>query len=111
MSEVRGGAAWLNEAVETLPCEIEMPEGWGAALRASGQVIDGNNDRRRYPRWVCRAGTAMRFQQNIPAIRRSEAWTRILLRNVSRCGTGFFHSEQLFPEEEAMVTSALKGLP
>lgn len=43
---------------------------------------------------------------SLPTISRQEAWCRILLRNVSRRGAGFFHSEQLFPEEETMIVFA-----
>lgn len=93
----------MNQATEALPCEIEFPEGWEEKQRAAGRMIDGNDERRRYPRWVCRAPAAMRLQQSIPSIPRSEAWVRILLRNVSRCGTGFVHSKQLFPEEECLL--------
>ncbi len=103
MPEVSGGATGLNQAAESLPCEIVFPEGLEAGLRAGGRMIDGDDDRRRFPRLACRTTAAMRCTQAIPAIRRVETWVRIVLRNVSRCGAGLWHSEQLFPEEECLL--------
>jgi len=91
------------QTVESLSCNIELPDDWDDRQRSLVQVVDNNQNRRRYPRQTCRANAAMRPRKTLPPIRRNETWSRILLQNISRCGVGFLHSEQLYPEEEAII--------
>jgi len=93
----------MTQNVETLHCEIELPDDWEQWQRSTGQIADGRHDRRRYPRFACNSHAALRCTTTLPSIPRSGIWCRILLRNVSRCGAGFLHSEQLFPDEEALI--------
>ena len=90
-------------AVESLSCELELPANWEESQRASGHLVGDHSDERRYPRKACHIHAALCVRETLPAIRRELVWTRILLRNISRCGTGFLHSEQLFPDEEAVI--------
>ena len=89
--------------VESLSCELELPTDWEDRQRASGYLVGDHQDRRRYPRKACHIHAAMRVRKTLPTVRREVAWTRILLLNISRCGAGFLHSEQLFPDEEAVI--------
>ena len=91
------------EYVESLSCELELPEDWEERLRLSSQMVDGCHDQRRHPRVACHSHAALRPCNTLPAISRKAIWSRILLQNISRCGAGLLHSEQLFPEEEALL--------
>ena len=85
----------------TLECEIVIPLGYESKARASRQLIDPNEDQRRYPRQDCQTVAALKYEDFCPALRRSDKFRRIVLRNLSRCGVGFLHSEQMFPHENA----------
>ena len=91
------------QTVEALSCDIELPEDWQDRQQSVGQLVDEYEATRRYPRRACSASAAMRLQRTLPAIRRQSIWSRVLLQNISRCGAGFLHSEQLFPNEEAVI--------
>lgn len=91
------------QTVESLVCELELPDDWEDRLRSYGQMVDSHLDQRRYPRKTCHTHAALQSRKTLPAIRRKTVWSRILLQNISRCGAGFLHSEQLFPDEEALI--------
>ncbi len=88
--------------VTSLTCDIELPVDWEERQRSIGLSAD-NSDQYGYVRHACHANAALRSRKTFPAICRSEIWSRVLLRNISRCGAGFIHSEQLFPDEEALI--------
>ena len=88
---------------ESLSCKIEFPEDLQDSRRLAGQYTDDDENLRRYPRKACHANAAFRARKTLPAIRRESIWSRIVLQNISRCGAGFLHSEQLFPDEEALI--------
>lgn len=90
-------------ATESLRCEIEFPDDLQERRRWLGQFVNDDENLRRYPRKACHANAAFRSRKTLPAIRREPIWSRIVLQNISRCGAGFLHSEQLFPDEEALV--------
>lgn len=90
------------ETTRALVCDIEIPDDLQERRRLSGQFVD-DESLRRYPRKACQANAAFRARKTLPAIRREPIWSRIVLQDISRCGAGFLHSEQLFPDEEALV--------
>ncbi len=90
-------------ATESLNCEIEFPDDLQERRQSASQFVNDDEHLRRFPRKACHANAAFRARKTLPAVRREANWSRILLQNISRCGTGFLHSEQLFPEEEALI--------
>jgi len=91
----------LNEAMlSKLDCEIVLPEGY-ADREASPQFFDPRDDRRRFPRKSCVVDGVMQYQRTYPWLRRSNGYYRVMIRDVSRGGIGFLHSEEMFPDEKA----------
>ena len=89
----------LVQAIDSLPCEIELPESWQDFFAQKGQLPTYPCERRRFPRFCLRTSAAMRLLQNIPELNRSGDWYKVLVKDVSRSGFSFLHSEQLFPLE------------
>ncbi|NLS91387.1 MAG: hypothetical protein GXX96_04280 [Planctomycetaceae bacterium] len=91
------------EAIESVACEIVVPADPGGENRGSARVIDIDKDKRRFPRFPCRVDAILRYQSGPPALRRPREWMRIMVRNLSRCGMGFLHSEAVFPGERMLI--------
>ena len=91
------------EAITSLECSIVVPDGADVESKSAGRVIDLDRDRRRFPRFTCKVDAAMQYQPSLPAIQRSSGWMRVLVRNVSRCGIGFWHGEAMYPLEQALI--------
>ena len=88
----------VNE-IDSLPCEIELPESWKDFFEHTGALPCCQGDRRRFPRFCLRTSAAMRLHQNIPELDRPDHWCKVYAKDVSRSGFSFLHSEQLFPRE------------
>ena len=91
----------MTQHSRTLPCEIELPDDWDACSRTV--LPETGYEQRRFPRIACQANAALRCSKTFPAIPRTDTWCRVLVQDISRCGTGFLHSEQLFPDEKALI--------
>ncbi len=87
--------------LSAMECEIVIPDGVEGKSEGPRQIIDINDDRRRYPRQSCQILAALKYESTFPALRRSDRLYRVILRNLSRAGVGFLHGEEMFPGENA----------
>ncbi len=83
-----------------LDCEIVLPDDSQANAKGAA-TFDPRDDRRRFPRKRCHADAVLKYQKTFPWLRRPDTFMRIVIRDVSRVGVGFLHSEQMFPQEKA----------
>ena len=91
----------LNEVVERLNCDVRLPDSWGDFFSESGPLPP--DSRRQYARWRIRGYAALQYHQTAPALVRSPCWHRVFVKDISRGGIGFLHSEQLFPLEQMRI--------
>ena len=93
----------IPETIASVACEIVLPPDAREGSHGSGQLVDLEKDKRRFPRFSCRVDAIFQYQDGLPALRRSREWMRIIVQNVSRCGIGFLHSEAMFPLERGVI--------
>lgn len=91
------------EAITSLECSIVFTDGDDGRAKSAGRIIDLDKDRRRFPRFTCKVEAALQYQSGLPTMQRSSRWMRVLVRNVSRCGIGFWHGEAMYPLEQALI--------
>lgn len=91
------------DAITSLECSIVVPNDSKSKGKRAGRFIDLDKDKRRFPRIACKVEAAMQCQNGLPAMRRPSTWVRVLVQNVSRDGMGFWHSEAMFPLEQALI--------
>lgn len=89
--------------LDKLPCEIVLPDHLRGHAHATQQLFDPQDDRRRFPRQRCRVSAALKYYDTFPALRRNAEMHRVMLRDLSRGGVGFLHSEEMFPGEYARL--------
>ena len=89
----------LADIVGQLECSIELPSQWGDFFESSGMLPAGPRDQRRYPRANLRVRAALQYRQTALTLPRSPGWHQVYLKDISRGGVGFVHSEQLYPLE------------
>ncbi len=90
----------LADAITRLKCEIELPESWSDFFAQSGAARGDVPERRQFPRWRNRTLAGLLCRETFPTLPRSEQWYPIYLKDVSRGGAAFIHSEQLYPLEQ-----------
>ena len=93
----------LAEAVTKLECEIELPESWSDFFNVSGMTGSSPSEKRRAPRWKNRALAGLEYRSTFPVLPRNEAWHPIYIKDLSRVGAAFVHSEQLYPLEQLQI--------
>jgi hypothetical protein len=91
------------EAIAALPCEVQLPAGWGAGAAEKGLFASGPDERRGFLRRGLQICAALEYRQTFPSLGRARAWHRVYVVNVSRSGLLLLHSEQLFPKERLVV--------
>ncbi len=90
----------LAETVGQLRCNIDLPEDWDDFFRESGMMPPGGrHDQRRHVRMHMRVRAGLEYRQTAPVLPRTPEWHQVYLRDISRGGLAFVHSEQLFPLE------------
>lgn len=89
----------VYDMIMRLPCRVEMPLDYGAFFELTGPLPPHLEDGRRVPRFYSRTFAAMTTRQTLPTLPREVATERICLKDVSRSGVSFLHSQQLFPGE------------
>jgi hypothetical protein len=60
-------------------------------------------EKRRHLRWKNRTMAGLYCRETFPALPRPEQWHPIYVKDVSRSGAAFIHSEQLFPLERMHI--------
>ncbi len=98
-----GGRLRLADAISRIKCEIEFPEAWSEFLNHSGPAGSVPADNRRFRRWKNRTLAGLLQCETYPVIPRNEQWRPIYLKDVSRGGVAFVHSEQLYPLERMRI--------
>jgi hypothetical protein len=88
----------MNE-IDSLPCDIELPDSWQGFFGEAGLLASVQDERRRFPRFRLRTTAAMRCVKNLPTPPRPHQWVKVFAKDVSRAGFSFVHSVQLFPGE------------
>lgn len=105
MLELRdeSGRLRLADAITKLQCEIELPESWNDFFDFSGMACSSAFDNRRAARWKNRALAGLLYRTTFPVLSRPEGWYPIYIKDLSRSGTAFVHSEQLYPLERMRI--------
>ena len=89
----------LAEALADCCCEIELPDTWHDFFEKTGVLAGAYAEGRRFARNRFRGCAAIRHAQTFPSLRRPATWHKVYTKDISRCGLGFLHSQQLFPRE------------
>ena len=97
------GRLRLADAIAKLQCEIELPESWDDFFEISGLACSSTFDKRRAARWKNRALAGLLYRTTFPVLPRGEGWHPIYIKDLSRSGAAFVHSEQLFPLERMRI--------
>ena len=94
-----GGRARLADAIAQLECEIKLPKSWRDFFEKSGLVQGDMDEIRKFPRWNNRTLTGILYRETFPVLPRAKQWHPVYLKDLSRGGAAFIHSEQLYPLE------------
>ena len=94
------GRLRIIDTITRMKCEIELPESWGDFFDHSGPMGSIPSDKRQFPRWKNRALAGLFQCETFPVIPRGNQWHPVYLKDVSRGGAAFIHSEQLYPLEQ-----------
>ena len=84
-------------------CEIELPPTWHDFFEKTGLLTGAYDEKRRFRRSHFRGCAVLRYGQTFPSLSRPSTWHKVYTKDISRCGLGFLHSEQLFPRESMRV--------
>lgn len=106
MLDSNGDFQTLSERLASCACEVELPPVWENYFRQSGAMPTFDGDGRRFPRFYARRKAVIEHRQTLPAKPRASAWHAVYMKNISRQGLGFLHSEQLFPSEQMRIMLA-----
>lgn len=98
-----GGRLRLADAITQLKCEIELPDEWTDFFSKSGPTQGADVEKRQFPRWNNRSLAGLLYRETFPVLPRVEQWHPICLKDVSRGGAAFIHSEQLYPLERMRI--------
>lgn len=103
MLDSNGDLPTLSERLAACACDVELPAVWENFFEQSGVMPTFDGDGRRFPRFYARRQAALEHRPTLPAKPRARTWRGVYLKNVSRQGLGFLHSEQLFPSERMRI--------
>lgn len=96
------------ELIGSFPCLVELPDDLRNNFEKHGVMPFNENDRRRYPRVLCRSKrnrAGLEYRTTIPQLPRETLWHSVYVTNVSRDGIGLLHSEPLYPREYAAIVA------
>jgi hypothetical protein len=97
----------LTMVLESCECDLAVPAEWKNSIGARGAIPPIPHDQRRFVRHRFGDWAVLEYDQTFPSIPRKHTIAQVLTRDISRCGIGFFHADQLFPGER--VSLWLKG--
>ncbi len=86
-----------------LKFELQLPERPEEYFAATGNIPSIPDDQRRYGRTNIRIAAALQYRRSIPSLMRKSEWHKIVMRDISRSGVSFLHSEQVYPTEQLML--------
>ena len=72
-------------------------------FKTSGLTQSGMSDARQSARWKNRVVGGLLCRTTFPVLPRSEEWHPIYIKDLSRSGAAFIHSEQLYPLERIRI--------
>lgn len=93
----------LADAIARQQCEVELPESWNDFFEISGMAGSSAADKRRAARWKNRVVAGLLYRTTFPVLPRSDEWHPIYIKDLSRTGMAFVHSEQLYPLERLRI--------
>ncbi len=97
LERIHGHDNSLKEKISSLPCEIILPFSMDSFFKQEERLTC--DDRRKMPRLVFHAEAALEHPRE-SLMNRKPGWIKVYIRDLSRGGIGFIHSEQLFPMEK-----------
>jgi hypothetical protein len=89
--------------MESVPMLVVLPPGLEGFFDELGYAPSNPFDERRAPRLRLRCPALLEVTQTLPAARRETGLAHVLVADVSRCGIGLLHHEQLWPEERISI--------
>jgi len=93
----------LSSVVGPLNFELKLPTEPQEYFSVTGAVASIPEDQRRYIRTNLRVTAALQYRRSLPALVRPDDWHKVVMRDISRSGVSFLHSEQVFPTEQLML--------
>ena len=91
------------EALESMPTNVELPEGWQADTERPVPLATCLDDMRHYTRYKYRTRALLTLDTSLPAIMREALQAVVFTKDVSREGIAFFAESQLYPRERLHV--------
>lgn len=93
----------LINVVGPLKFAVELPTTPDEYFSTSGATSSVHDEQRRYMRSHLRVTAGLQYRRSLPSLSRDAAWYKVVMRDISRGGISFLHSEQLFPTEQLML--------
>lgn len=93
----------LIDVVGPLKYELALPAEPEDYFGASGAVPSIPEDQRRYVRTQLRVVAALQYRRSLAKLDRKSEWYKIVMRDISRSGVSFLHSQQVYPTEQLML--------
>ena len=93
----------LNQLLLATESRITIPPEMYDFFAQKGVIEPIVDDHRRFVRRHFRAKYILELQQTLRLIPREPQHYCIYIKNLSRCGISFLHSEQLYPGEQPML--------
>ncbi len=93
----------LINVVGPLKFSVDLPTSPEKWFSASGPAPTVADDQRRFVRSQLRVSAALQYRRSLPSLARDSDWYKVVMRDISRGGISFLHSEQVFPTEQLML--------
>ena len=93
----------LIDVVGPLKFSLKLPSEMEEYFGTSGIVPTVPDEQRRYARTHLRVTAALQYRRSLPALVRESEWFKVVMRDISRSGISFMHSEQVYPTEQLML--------
>jgi hypothetical protein len=112
MPDLAGEPESLAARLAALPCAVNLPPTWAAHFEQRGTAPATSDDRRRFPRFLCRdlgSRAGVSYVASFPSLERDSALTGAYVCDLSRGGLRLLHAEPVFPKERLRVVLAQGG--
>lgn len=94
----------LRSLLDTLVCEVELPEEWrDTFFHEQGMTNTSYDERRRFARRKFRSRAILDVAQSLPHLERKAERAVVYTVDVSRGGFAFLHTKQMFPKERCRL--------